>query len=102
MKTNRTSTTDATADQTDDQTQPPADQTSDTGTPATPPTPRPAPKRKFAIRLGTLNFEKRCTVEEMAATIAATQGAKAYLEIDGYSFEFREEAVTTPDPALSL
>lgn len=49
--------------------------------------PRPAPKRKFTVKIGDMEAVKRCSVATMAETLNKTQGVTAILNLDGYDFE---------------
>lgn len=64
-------------------------ESTETGTTATS---RPAPKRKFAIRIGTLEFEKRCTAADAAAILTDAPGAEIRLKIDGHVFGLLSDA----------
>jgi hypothetical protein len=52
---------------------------------------RPPPKRKFAIKIGGMEFDKRCTVMEARNVLAASDGADVLLLLDGGRFRMIDE-----------
>ena len=43
-------------------------------------------RRKFRVIVGGMEFEKRCTVDDMVNTLRESTGTYAVLLLDGYEF----------------
>jgi len=49
---------------------------------------RPPTKRKFLFQIGTLVFEKRCSVADMIDATFETPGVQVSIVVDGASFKY--------------